>query len=370
MSQPTESAAPNRVMAIDALRGFDMLWITGGREMLLGIAVLLTGSVPGWLDYHLGHPEWTGFSAWDMIMPLFLFITGASMPYSFAKYASPHRDYPRIYTKLARRIALLWFFGMIVQGNLIESIVSFDFSDLHLYSNTLQAIASGYLVAALALLYLPMAGQAVLCAAVLLLYWALMVSVPVPGHGAGLLEPDVNLAMYVDETVLGRFRDGTHYTWILSSLGFAGSVLLGVFSGHILRSGGSKAQKLGMLIAAGLACLAVGGIWAQFFPIIKHIWTSSMVLWAAGFSYLLLAFFFAVMDIGGYKRWAFAFMVIGANALLAYMGGELIVGIFTGAAEQALGESRLIEGAAAALAFGLMWAALYGLYRKRWFLRV
>jgi len=370
MSTTPAPAAPSRVMAIDALRGFDMFWITGGREIVLGLAALFTGGVPLWVDYHLEHPAWTGFSAWDLIMPLFLFITGAAMPFSFSKRTEGAPDYPRIYLRLARRVALLWVFGMMVQGNLISSVISLDLSELRLYSNTLQAIASGYVIAAIALLHLPKRAHHVLFAALLLVYWALLSLVPVPGQGAGLITPDGNLALYVDEQILGRFRDGTHYTWILSSLGFGATVLLGVFSGDILRSTHAPRRKLLMLIGAGLACLALGAAWGQFHPIVKHIWTSSMVLWSGGWCILLLALFYAVIDLGGYKRWAFPFMVIGANALLAYMVGEAIVGLVTGGAEDLFGESVLIEATAAALAFALMWAGLYGLYRKRWFLRV
>ncbi|MFM1921857.1 MAG: hypothetical protein RLZZ303_3491, partial [Candidatus Hydrogenedentota bacterium] len=330
----------------------------------------LSGGVPVWLDYHLEHPAWTGFSAWDLIMPLFLFITGASMPFSFAKLTEGTPYYRRIYLKLVRRVLLLWVLGMVAQGRLIESVTALDPSLLRFYSNTLQAIASGYLVAALCLLHLPKRAHGAVCAALLLGYWALLTLVPVPGHGAGVLEPDANLALHVDELILGPFRDGSSYTWILSSMGFAGSVLLGVFAGDILRAPWSNKKKLGGLIAAGLACLLAGAAWGQFFPIIKHIWSSSMVLWAAGWSYLLLAAFFALMDMAGHKRWAFPFIIIGANAILAYMVGEAIVGAITGAAEDTLGDSPLIQATAATFAFGVMWAGLYGMYKKRWFLRV
>lgn len=370
MSAAPPAAPAARIYSIDALRGFDMFWITGGREMLLGLAALTTGGIPATLQYHVDHPEWTGFSAWDMIMPLFLFIVGAAMPFSFGKLTEGTPDYPRIYLKLVRRMALLWIFGMMVQGNLISSITSMDFSELHLYSNTLQAIASGYLIAAIALLHLPKWGQAALCVALVLSYWLLLSFVPVPGHGAGQITPDGNLAMYVDEQLLGHFRDGTHYTWILSSLGFGATVLLGVFAGHRLRSDASAQSKLMGLIFDGLVCLAVGAAWGQFFPIVKHIWTSSMVFWAAGWSYLLLAFFYGVIDVAGYRRWAFPFMIIGANALLAYMVGEAIVGAATGLAEHQFGEGILIESTAATLAFLLMWSGLYAMYKKGWFLRV
>lgn len=368
MSDAPVAPPPNRVLSVDALRGFDMFWITGGREIVLGVVALFTGgTVPPLVEYELGHPEWTGFTAWDMIMPLFLFITGVAMPYSFGKAGESKAA---IYRRLPRRIALLWIFGMMVQGNLIQSIVSMDFSDLHLYSNTLQAIASGYLIAAIALMHLPKSGQAILCAVLLLLYWALMALVPVPGHGAGVYTPDGNLAIYIDKLLLGRFQDGTHYTWIFSSISFGGTVLLGVMAGHVLRNNATPAGKFAMLLALGLGCLALGALWDPIFPIIKHIWTSSMALWAAGWSYLALAVFYALIDWAGWRRWAFPFVVIGANALLAYMVGELIVGIGGDVSTRLLGESVLVEALGALFAFCVMWGGLFFLYRRRWFLRV
>lgn len=367
MSESATAPAPDRVVSIDALRGFDMFWITGGREILLGAVALFTGGVPVWLDYQLRHPAWTGFSAWDLIMPLFLFITGSAMPFSFSR---KKRGHAAIYRRLARRVVLLWILGMIAQGNLLSCIAGMDFSTLRLYSNTLQAIASGYVIAALALMHLHKTGQAILCAALLLIYWALMALVPVPGHGAGVFTPDGNLAIHIDKLLLGRFQDGTTYTWILSSISFGGTVLLGVFGGHILRSAAKPAQKFGMLLAAGFLCLALGALWDLAFPIIKHIWSSSMALWAAGWCYLLLAFFYALCDWAGWRKWAFPFVIIGANAILAYMVGEKIIEFGLHLANSALGETRVTDGLGALLAFAIMWTALFILYRKRWFLRV
>lgn len=360
---------PRRVMSIDALRGFDMFWIMGGRETVLGIAALVAGgTVPAWLDYHLEHPEWIGFSGWDLIMPLFLFLVGAVQPFSLGMQREAGVPLGRIYRRMARRVLLLWIFGMFAQGNLIRSVVEMDLTDLHFFSNTLQAIAAGYVIAGIAVLHLSLRGQITLCGALLLLYWLLLAFVPVPGHGVGMLEPHANLALYVDEVILGPFRDGTTYTWILSSLGFGATVLLGVFAGEVLKRPSPDVRKLGMLAGIGAALLAAGWLWDQFFPIIKHIWTSSMVLWAGGWSFLLLALFFYIVDMRGWRRAAFPFVVIGANAILAYMVGEMWVHEWNELFGQDAGVVwRGAVSFAALITFTLI---LYVLYRKRIFLRV
>jgi predicted acyltransferase len=260
---------------------------------------------------------------------------------------------------------------MIVQGNLLD----FNASTLHLFSNTLQAIAVGYLVAGVVILNVGVIGQAIVAAALMLGYWLLLARVPFAGHGAGVLEPNANLAMTVDEYVLGPFRDGTTYTWILSGMTFSATTLLGVMGGHVLRGTSSQAAKVFTLSALGLACLAGGYAWAQWlgFPIIKHIWTSSMVLWAAGWSYLLLALFYLLIDVLGWRRWAFFFIVIGMNAITIYVASFLIP--FEQISEGIVGGLSRYMGSAgpvvvAATSVGLGWLVLYHLYRQKIFLRV
>ena len=148
--------------------------------------------------------------------------------------------------------------------------------------------------------------------------------VPVPGYGPGIFTPTGNLAMYIDKTLLGHFQDGTNYTWILSSLGFGATVLMGVLAGHLLRSKLAGTRKALLLAGAGIACLLTGWLWGFAFPIIKHIWTSSMVLWSGGWFLLLLALFYWVIDVLGYRRWAFFFIVIGMNAIVAYIAPDII----------------------------------------------
>ena len=358
-----------RLLSLDALRGFDMFWIVGGKELFSALVALLcvSGGVPGWLEYHLSHPAWTGFSAWDMIMPLFLFVSGASIPFALALKAGETRDYTAVYKRLVRRVAFLWLFGMIAQGNLLEM----DFDRLRFFSNTLQAIAVGYAITVIAFLHTSLRWQVVLCAALLLMYWLLLMFVPVPGAGRWALEPDCNLALWLDDLVLGRFRDGTTYAWILPGLGFGGSVLLGSFAGRMLRAPWTPRRRFAALAAAGIGCLVAGGLWSLHFPIIKHLWTSSMVLWAGGWSFLLLALFYLVVDMVGWKRWAYPFMVLGANAITAYMLVHIID--FEGYVRKLPwlgGHTEAAALIAAAVAFLLLWFPLWLLYRRKWFLRV
>jgi predicted acyltransferase len=406
-ARAASSGAPvGRVASIDALRGFDMFWIVGGNQVVVAVVALFGAVLPAswlaaaspyfpsvaWFRHQMSHVPWEGFTSWDLIMPLFLFIVGAAMPFSFAQRFQKGQSKAVLYRKIFRRVVILWILGMIAQGNLLN----FEYAKLHLFSNTLQAIAIGYLVAALALLHLSVSLQVVLCALLLVGYWLLMLFVPVPGHGAGILEGGVNLARYIDEIILRGFRDGTTYTWILSGMAFAGTTLLGVFSGHVLRTAWRPWTKVGVLAVIGGLLLTLAWLWSGGFdgihgvtlvgawrcPIIKHLFTSSMVLWACGWSFLLLALFYLVIDVLGYRRWSFFFMVIGANAIFAYMVADTIAGgIYTIARELVGGMAKYLAtfsspGPEAAhtlvvlTGFAIFWLILLYMYRKGTFLRV
>jgi predicted acyltransferase len=367
------AGARKRVTSIDALRGFDMFWIMGpdsGHWIVTSFLVLLLGRVPPWLTKQLGHPEWEGFTAWDMIMPLFLFIVGVAMPFSLSVRLEQGGGRRAVYLRALRRVAVLWVLGMIAQGNLLQ----FRLSSLKLYSNTLQAIAAGYLIATVALVELrSVRAQAIFTGSLLVLYWLLMSFVPYPGHRAGAYTPDDNLAIWIDRTVLGHFQDGTHYTWILSSLGFGATVMMGVLAGQLLRSPAPGPRKVIVLIVAGLGCLAAGWAWSFVMPVIKHIWTSSMALVAGGWSLLLLALFYGLIDVLAFRRWAFPFIVIGANAIVAYMAQALFDVRHIG--QRWFGGLCAHFGSAgdfilACATFGLLWVALWYLYRHRTFVRV
>ncbi len=372
VSESTKTSQ-KRILSVDALRGFVMFWIIGGGALVIGIVELFVDPLPEWFVYHTDHTEWIGFSAWDLIMPLFLFVVGVVIPFSFSKRLEMGQSKKSVQLKIYRRVLILFVLGMIAQGNLL----TYDLGKIHIYCNTLQAIAAGYLIAGLAFLYLPLLAQIALAVGLMAGYWALMTFVPVPGHGTGILEPDANLALYIDKAILGGFRDGTTYTWILSSLTFSASVLLGMFAGHLLRAKTSDRVKLFWLVVLGLVCLGLGWTWTLDsplrFPIIKHLWTSSMVLWASGWSYLFLAAFYLVFDVWGFRKLAFPLVVIGANAIAVYMAVHVfdfrqIGDIFVAGLTPHLGDYA--PGIRYLTAFIVIWLILLFLYRKKTFIRV
>ena len=360
-----------RVMSIDALRGFDMFWIIGGGPIFASLHNVFDSPATAQIRTQLTHVKWTGFRFEDLIMPLFLFIVGAVMPFSFNKRLDAGHGKTRLYLHILKRTVILFVLGMIAQGHLLE----YDLSKLHIFSNTLQAIAAGYLIAAIIMLNLGIRWQIAVTGILLLLFWALMMLIPVPGHGAGVLTPDGNLAIYIDRVIFGSFIDGTDppYTWILSSITFGCSVMLGVMAGHILRSDKVGIRKVLWLLAAGGVCIVLGLAWNLCFPIIKHLWTSSFVLFSGGLCFMLLALFYLLIDVLGFKIWAFGFIVIGMNAIAVYMAVHIvnfrnIGGFFVEGLEKYTGNWYLFIHSLAG--FAIVWLILWWMYRKKSFIKI
>jgi predicted acyltransferase len=358
-----------RLLSLDALRGFDMFWIIGGGSVLkelIGqwpkneyLKVLLT---------QFTHAKWEGFLAWDLIMPLFLFMAGAAMPFSFSKRLKIENGRKKIYLHLFKRVLILFVLGLIAQGHLLD----YNLSTFRFHCNTLMTIGAGYLVASIIILNMNLTWQIITTVALLLLYWGLMTLVPVPGHGEGVLTRDANLAVYIDKLILGRFEDVNH-TLFLSTITFGCTVMLGALGGQLLRTEKKQKTKVLCLLAAGIGCLTLGLVWSSWFPIIKNLWTSSFVLLTAGISYLLLALFYLIIDVYGFKKWAFGLVVIGMNAIAVYMATMLfdfrkIGNIFIGGLEERLGAwNGFVQQAAA---FVVIWLILFWMYRKKSFIKI
>jgi predicted acyltransferase len=366
-----KALSESRVASIDALRGFDMFWIIGGGAIFRGLHTALDHPATAWLNVQMSHVKWEGFRPWDLIMPLFLFVVGVVMPFSLGKRTRRGDSKRQIYRHVMARTVILFVLGMIAQGHLLD----LDLSTLHIFSNTLQAIAAGYLISAVILLNLRLAGQIMTTAVLLLLFWLLMAVVPVPGHGAGVLTAEGNLAIYVDRVILGPFIDGTDppYTWILSSMTFPCTVMLGAMAGHLLRSDKGRVVKTLLLLLAGLGCLLLGIAWDTRFPIIKHLWTSSFVVFSAGWCYLLLAVFYLVIDVLGFRKWAFGFVVIGMNAIAVYMVTRVfdfrrIGDILVGGLAKWTGDAHALVRAVAG--FTVLWLILWWMYRKKSFIKI
>ena len=317
---------------MDVLRGADLFFL-----MAVGPLVrrLINTLDIAWLNdcyWLFDHAAWEGFSPWDIIMPLFIFMTGITIPFAMGRLRE-ERNYRSALWRITKRVALLWLFGMICQGRLLN----LDFERIYLYSNTLQAIAVAYAVSALAFLFTRLRTQIIIAISLLLGYWGAMEFISVGEFGGGDYSTTHNLAEWVDQTVLGRFRDGAkvvdgvivfdpkyHYTWILSSLNFVVTGMLGLFAGVIAKSQMTERRKLWWFAGLGVAMVAAGLVWSIWHPIIKCIWSSSMTLFSGGICYLLLWLCYYLIDYKGYRRGLTLFKVYGMNSIAAYMMPKFI----------------------------------------------
>jgi predicted acyltransferase len=307
-----------RLASIDILRGFDMLFLVGAGDILRGLIEGFDSAALAPVYHQLSHVEWIGFTAWDIIMPLFLFTSGLSMTFSFGKLYKQGYTKSKIYAKVLKRFCLLFLLGWLVQGHLLDLRID----TFQIYCNTLHSIAFGYLITALIMLNISKASlQLAAGASLLVVYWALLSFVPVPGVGSGVLTPDGNLAMYIDRAVFGRFMSPTtEYTWLLTSLGFGATVFSGYYAGLMLKKQETPNRKLLSLALVGVALIAAGLLLSLQMPIIKKIWSCSMILYSSGFCYLLLALSYLLTDkLQIQSWWTQMFRILGMNAIAAYM---------------------------------------------------
>jgi len=361
-----------RVASLDALRGFDMFWIIGGDAICRSLPAVTDVPWARFLAGQVEHRPWAGFTFYDLIFPLFLFIIGAVFPFSLLKRAEAGRNRKSVYGHIVKRTLILILLGLIAGG-----VLRFDFANMR-WTGVLQRIGICYLLVSLLVLNTKVKTQVAVFVGVLLLYWAALALIPVPGHGPGLMTPEGSLHSYIDQQVLpGKISEEFYgpgdSLGVLSTLTAACSLLLGVFAGYWLKSKRSGRSKTLGLAAAGVACLAVAHIWGLAFPIIKHIWTSSYVLWGGGWSLLLMALFYWLIDVKGWNRWAFFFVVIGTNAILVYFGQEVVD--FDGIARFFLNGVERYAGILAPLviplgALAVKWAALLFLHRRRIYFKV
>ncbi len=360
--------AAGRLVSLDALRGFDMFWITGGTAILFGLGRVLQRP---WFDRFLeqfDHVPWRGLHFYDLIWPLFMFIMGAAIPFSVANRRRKGATDGSLLSHALRRALIMFLLGTITQGNLLL----FDLSEFRPCYSVLHGLAAGYLLATIIALKVKEKWHVAAIGALLLVYWAMIMLIPVPGIGAGVLTPQGNVATYVDKLVLGRFHYGEN-TWFLSYLGFGASVLLGVLAGQILMTDLAGISKVYRLLGAGAVSLALGLLWSLVFPVIKLLWTSSYVLIGGGFSFFVLALFYWVIDVRGYRKWAFGFVVIGMNSIAVYFATQVfdfrqVGNVFVGHLLPRLGNwGGLVEAFAA---FAVVWAVLYWMYRRKEFVRI
>ena len=313
MNTGTLTSSPRRLESLDVLRGFDLFLLVFFQPVLISLCSRLDCEWLTPIMYQFDHEVWEGFRFWDLIMPLFLFMAGTSMPFSFSKYKNnPNKNV--VYRKIVKRFIILFLLGMVIQGNLL----GLDFNHIYIYTNTLQAIACGYLIAALVFLHFRFKNQILIALALLVVY-----TIPMMFGGDYTLEG--NFAYKVDALILGRFRGDPSYTWIWSSLTFGVTVLMGVFAGYIIKEGKSKPKVvLRTLVVTGIVLVILAFLWSLEMPIIKRIWSGSMTLLSGGYCFLLMALFYYWIDMKRHTYGLQWLKIYGMNSITAYVLAELI----------------------------------------------
>lgn len=326
-SSALSTSKSERLESLDILRGFDLFMLVFFQPVFVAFARHWS-DIPlfSFLLNQFDHADWVGFTAWDLVMPLFLFMVGAAMPFSFEKFRqSP--DKTAIYKKIARRFVILFILGIVVQGNLL----SLEIREIRIYTNTLQAIAVGYVISAVLLLHTSKKWQIIITSILLISYWALLAFF-------GDFTPDGNFAEKIDKLVLGRVRDGVYYTpdgqwhfsehynytWVLTSLVFGVTTMFGVFAGQIMKNGKDKAKNSRYLLIIGFLLLVGGWLLSYQTPIIKKIWSASMTLWSGGLCFILMALFYYFIDYKKRSKGLSWLKIYGTNSITAYTLGMVV----------------------------------------------
>lgn len=364
---------PQRLYSLDALRGFDMFWIMGAEEIFHAL-YKATGS-PFWgaVSAQFGHPNWDGFHFYDLIFPLFLFIAGVATPYSVGRELEKGASKKMILWRVVKRALILVLLGLVVNNGLnIKPIAEIRFGSV------LGRIGLAYMFANIIFIYTrKQSTQIIWFCGLLIGYWLLLKFTSAPGFPPGDLTQNGNFASFIDRTIMpGKLYRGNHDPeGLASTIPAISTGLLGILTGsflkHSTKTGSAKALRL---VMAGLISLVIAQVWNLDFPINKNLWSSSFVMHVGGLSLLLLALFYYIIDVLGYKKWAFFFKVIGMNSILIYMSGHFIHWEYTtketfGWLGQLVGDPYNIVVMVACY-LGIKWAFLYFMYQKKVFLRV
>jgi len=374
-----------RLLSIDALRGFDMFWIIGGGTLIEVLSKCFPSCFLQSLSAQMEHVPWIGFHFEDLIFPLFMFISGATIPIALLSKlgkGTPKRD---LVIKVTRRMVLLIILGIIYNGTMRNGFANAR------YVSVLAQIGVSYFIASIILIYTnSLKTRLYWLSGILAGYAIVQLLIPVPGIGAGVLTPEGCINGYVDRLFLpGRLAYGHDgmlpssgngfydALGILSILSATGITLMGYFAGQILiQKDSAPRKKFVTLVSAGTGLILLALCICPFYPIIKNCWTTTYNLLTGGISFLLIALFYLIIDVWEFKKWTFFFRVIGMNSIFIYLVvvGNLVdvnsttlslVGWISGSLSQNGGQLVLTLGD-----ITLAWLLLYFMYRKNIFIKV
>lgn len=362
----------NRLYSLDALRGFDMFWIIGAEEIFHTLSAATHHPFWNSLSNQFTHPVWDGFHVYDLIFPLFMFVSGLSGVYSIDNSLSKGSNKNNLLWNVIKRGLILFILGLIYNNGFAFK----PMSDVRIMS-VLGRIGIAYTFSCIIYIYANKKFHVVWFALLLLSYWLILKFTAAPGFPIGDLTEPGNFSSYFDRSVLpGKLSRGIHDTvGLFNNIAAMATTLAGVITGNYLKNSSIKGEEKAKWIAvAGCLSIVLALIWDIDFPINKNMWSSSFVLYTTGWNLLLLSVFYFIIDVKGIQKWAHFFKVIGMNSILIYMSSKFIQWGYT---NQSLFQwlADLIGNpynavALAITALAIKWLFLKILYNKKLFLKI
>lgn len=381
-----DTPSPSRLQSLDAFRGATIA------------AMILVNNPGSWSNIYpqLEHARWNGWTMTDWIFPFFLWIVGVAMTLSFQKRKDRGESAGGLMVHVFRRAAIIFGLGLFLSGFPFGLLFDHHFSlATWRIPGVLQRIAVCYLVASMIFLYTGRRAQIWWTVGLLAVYWCALMLIPVPGYGAGHLEPTGNFCWYVDANILaghtwsGAPAPGFDPEGIPSTLGAIATTLLGILTGHWLRTNRSPEEKTAWMFVAGNFMLLAGAIMDIWLPINKNLWTSSYSVFMAGWALVCFAICYWLIDVKGHTRWSLPLVIYGMNAIAVFVlsglvGRLLILVKWTGADGTGVTlKGYLYNGLFVpyfspvnastmfAIAFiVVMFLVVWGMWKKRWFIKV
>jgi predicted acyltransferase len=380
---------PERLISLDAFRGFTIA------------GMILVNNPGSWSHIYpqLEHAEWNGWTFTDWIFPFFLWIVGVAMTFSFAVRSAKGDSKEKILLNVIRRSCIIFLLGLFLSGFPFGLLWNhtFHFSTIRI-PGVLQRIAVCYLIASIIYLFTSMRGVIIAIGALFVSYALMMFYIPVPEIGAGLFEKGRNFAAYFDSLFLSGHMWSATKTWdpegIVSTLPAIATTLFGALTGDYLRqSTHSKTEKSAWMFVFGAGMLLVGAIFDMWMPINKNLWTVSYSIFMGGWALCVFGIFYFLIDAQGIKKWAHPFVVYGMNAIFVFVlsgilgrmltlikfNVQLSDGSFMDVPLKTIITQNLFEPyfspLNASLLFAVMWiiglyAVVWVMYKKRWFVKV
>lgn len=370
--------AKPRLMSLDALRGFDMFWILGGEALFAGLFALT--SWQGWriADAQMQHSQWHGFTFYDLIFPLFIFLSGVALGLSPKRLdaLSWSARWP-VYRHAVKRLLLLLFLGVLYNHGWGGGVPA-SLDDVR-YASVLGRIAFAWFFAAILVWHTSLRTQIIVALGLLIGYGAMQLLLPVPGGVAGDLSMEGSINAYVDShflpgiTYQGRAMDPEG---ILSTLPAVINALAGVFTGRFIVKTHPKGEwtKVALLLLIGVSVLTLGWWCDGLLPVNKDLWTSSFVLVTTGWSLLLLGVFYALVDVLKWHKLVYVFVVIGCNAIIIYLASSLVKwdymarSLFGGLIDALPANAQMLAATLALLL--VQWLLLFWMYKRDIFIKV